>query len=83
MRFGNCWLYTIPKMIRDGGYILVTRSPRNRFVPHSMWIEDINDPNSEIHEFVPDTPKRGIMGFFHAFLFKGHIRKRTRRERTK
>lgn len=76
MRYGNCWLYTIPKLLREGGYIIVYRSPRNRLVPHSMWVKDISDPMAEIYEFIPDRPKTGILGFFHAFFFRGHVRKR-------
>lgn len=71
MRYGNCWIFAIPKFIIEGGYLIVRWSPRNALIPHIAWSRDLET----VEDFVPEKPKRTLIGMIHAFCFKGRQRK--------
>ena len=74
MKFGNCWLYALPRWLREGGYIVVCWSPRNTFVPHAMFTQDIQ--GVEVEEYVPINPRSGLVGVLSSVLFRGRVRRR-------
>ena len=70
-RFGNCILYAIPKFITEGGYVIISWSPRNRYIPHFSWSRDL----SEVEGFVPVKPKTGLLGVLTSPFFNGFLKK--------
>lgn len=71
MKYGNCWTYAIPRFVREGGFIIVRWSPRNKFIPHISYSRDLET----IEEFVPDRPRTGLLGILSSFVFRGSIKK--------
>lgn len=73
MKYGNCWLYAIPRFIREGGHLDVRWSVRSQFIPHVSWSRD----NKTFYEFVPIKKKWGVLeGIINSFFFKGEVRQR-------
>lgn len=70
-KFGNCILYAIPKFITEGGYVIISWSPRNRYIPHFSWSGDL----SEVEGFVPVAPKQGLLGVLTSPFFRGFWKK--------
>ncbi len=58
-------------MFGKGGYIILRRSKYHPLILHAMWAKDLE--NIELHEFVPESPKKGWRAIFHNPLFKGKI----------
>lgn len=75
MRWGNCWIFALPRWWRRGGALVVIRSPRNRNIPHAMWAPDAS--GLAVEEFVPDRPREGVFGLLHSLWFRGRVRTRT------
>lgn len=74
MKYGNCWLHALPRWFRQGGYLVVCWSPRNPFVPHAMHCDSM--AGVEVTEYVPITPRTGLVGVLCSFLFAGRVRVR-------
>ena len=73
MRFGNCWLYALPRWLLGKQRYLIVRKSNHAIWPHVMLTDDIS--SVEIEEFTADKPLKGWRGFFHAPFFRGHVRK--------
>lgn len=77
MKYGNCWIYAIPRFISKGGYLNVRWSSRSKFVPHISWSSD----NKTFYDYVPIKKEWGVIeGIINSFLFKGEVRQRTKLE---
>ena len=74
MRYGNCWLYAVPRWLKNPRRTyLVVRVSKHGFWPHVFFAESID--GLEVEEFRPVKPQQGIIGFLHAIFFKGWVRK--------
>lgn len=71
--FSNCVLYAVPKFIREGGYLIISWSPRNRYIPHFSWSRDLRT----VEGFVPVSPKKGWVGVLNSPFFKGYVKQNT------
>jgi len=73
MKRGNCWIYALARWVKNprGTYIVIRLSRRSIW-PHLFFAESID--GLEVSEFVPDSPRRGVLGFFHALWYRGRIR---------
>ena len=74
--FSNCWLYAVPKFIREGGYLIIGWSPRNRYIPHVSWSRNLQN----LEGFVPISPKKGWIGVLTSPFFKGYVKHNTLEE---
>jgi hypothetical protein len=73
VRYGNCWLWALPRWLRGKKRYLIVRKSNHTIWPHVMLTDDLRDV--EIEEFTADEVKKGWKAFFHAPFFKGHVRK--------
>lgn len=72
MRYGNCWLWALPRWLRGERRYLIVRKSNHTIWPHVMLTDDISQV--QIEEFTADEVKKGWRAFFHALVFKGHVR---------
>ena len=73
MRYGNCWLWALPRFFSGKKRYLIVRKSRYTFWPHAMLTDDISE--CEVEEYKPDEPQMGFWSFLMAIIFKGHVRK--------
>jgi len=73
VRYGNCWLWALPRWLRGQKRYLIVRKSLHTIWPHVMLTDDISQV--DVEEFTAEKPSKGLLGFLHAPFFKGRIRK--------
>ena len=73
--YGNCWIYAIPKWIREGGYLCVRKAPGVSFlgfliVPHVMHISR----TGTVSDFYPLHRESAHYLPYFTLFYKGYIR---------
>ena len=73
--YGNCWIYAIPKWIREGGYLCVRKAPGVFFlgfliVPHVMHISR----TGTVSDFYPLHRESAHYLPYFTLFYKGYIR---------
>lgn len=75
----NCWMYSMWRWHRYGGYLAVRPSDGVRFakwlpVPHVVWIKVLPRIGSMTEQYVPiKRERKEFLPWFTAY-FKGHVR---------
>lgn len=86
MRWGNCWLYALPKWFKNyfKGFWLSIRKSKNSWVPHVVVSKNLN--GVEVEEYVPCDPVVPTKWWhhlaLHTLIFKGRVRKGPAKEIT-
>lgn len=62
-RYGNCWIYALPRWWRYGGYLAVRRADgvglcRVLPVPHVIWISHLARRGNVLSQFVPEKRRQ-------------------------
>ena len=72
----NCWLYTMWRWHKYGGYLAVVPARGNRFlkvfmVPHVIWIKDLKE--AELEQYVPLKRRFSEYMPYYTIYFEGQI----------